>query len=188
MLFICHDENASADCVPAILGAARYLQQYYAYLNWNLLTPFEFGPIKMLSVLDCLGKSIESSRSTVGHLFEPHRTCQALPLLSMITVTFSVSFNDIVYMCYLLSKFICGRVWNAVHLECVCGCFYFSICTAATVQYTLILPAINGNMVLIVLVLRPSVHKHKGRLKSRAYIQSYLMVWSFTRPSLRVWY
>ena len=32
----------------------------------------------MLSVLDCSGKSIESSRSTIGHLFEPHCTCQAL--------------------------------------------------------------------------------------------------------------
>ena len=42
------------------------------------LTPFEFGLIKMLSVLDCSGKSIESSRSTIGHLFEPHCTCQAL--------------------------------------------------------------------------------------------------------------
>jgi len=72
-----------------------------------------------MSVLDCLGKSIESSRRTVGHLFDPHCTCQALQsmhdyaahnhwvysfpvlwhgyILSMIMVTFSVSFNDIVY-------------------------------------------------------------------------------------------
>jgi len=80
--------------------------------------PFEFGLIKMLSVLDCSGKSIESSRSTIGHLFEPHCTCQALQ-----------SMQDYAAHNHWVLFFPCimVTVFN-VHCICVLSIVFFFTC------------------------------------------------------------